>query len=650
MRLVCSILFALVTVLVYGVQQTVFPAKRLEKPPVIDGIVNEAEWAPVPKASGGYDRQTGEPDPFGAEYWLAYDSNFIYIAAKLGDPSPRLIHATEFRQNVSLSGDDYMLFAIDPFSTLGDTNQFEINPRGATNVEIAGGRAAKREWLGEFTAKARITEAGWEVEARIPWSVMRLPSPGIRDLRLTFGHIVNRTGRAYMVDNISGNKSTNFGIWKQVDVPRPVLKRTLKLLPYVYAGGDRSGLIANSGFDLKAPITSGLDFVGSVNPDFRNIENQVLSIDFSYFERLAGESRPFFLEGSDYFRTSEDAPLFASQRIPSFDAGAKIYGKLTENSTLAFLNTIDFTRQGDAAGAFHYNFSSRTNASVAFTDLETRALSNRGSFLSFSHDFAPFGFFLQHEATTDSALGDGHRYNTGLTYSANGLFNDFEYVEISPKFKPRLGFAPENDLKGVTDFAMFDHPVKLGAVDELGFDVGFNSLRTFEHTNYRRSYNGGFSVGFKNGLMFGVDANYREFGGFKDRYGSASLEYPRNDPYRNASLEIVSGNIAGHSYRSILPSVAYRPWRHLQILGSYQRVDHFDVQEQTILSANFDMNQSDSVSGRAIRFNDKTNFYLAFRRTGNRGNEYYLIIGDPNAPTFRASIIIKAVFPVEFRF
>ena len=40
---------------------------------------------------------------------------------------------------------------------------------------------------------------------------------------------------------------------------------------------------------MKTSLTDQIDLVGTINPDFRNVENQVLSVDFSYFERLAGE-------------------------------------------------------------------------------------------------------------------------------------------------------------------------------------------------------------------------------------------------------------------------------------------------------------------------------------------------------------------------
>jgi hypothetical protein len=44
------------------------------------------------------------------------------------------------------------------------------------------------------------------------------------------------------------------------------------------------------------------------------------------------------------------------------------------------------------------------------------------------------------------------------------------------------------------------------------------------------------------------------------------------------------------------------------------------------------------------------NAYIAFRRSGNKGAEYFLIFGDPNARQFQASLILKAVFPVSIRF
>lgn len=635
-------------------QQSVFEGGKTDRAPVIDGVVTPEEWAGFPGVTAGYDEQTGAPVPkeFEQQFWLSYDSKFIYIAARLKDPDPKQIRATEYRTNVSVRGDDFMIFFIDPFGTLSDANQFEINPRGAANLRIAGGRAAKREWLGEIESKGRITDEGWEMEARIPWAIMRLPSPGKRDIRAGFGRVVARTGRAFIADNISSGRINNIGIWKGVDVPQPLTPRSIKLLPYVYGGADENkGAIFNGGLDFKAPLSSALDLVGTANPDFRNIENQVLSLDFSYFERLAEESRPFFLEGQDYFSTSRDAPLFASERIRDFDFGAKTYGKLGENTTIGILNTSDFGNQNSFAGDFQYAFSERTSATVAVTDLERPGLSNLGSFIGFSHGAGAFEFFGQHMTTRDTALGTGHRYNTGFFYNQGGLQSGTEYIEISPEFMPRLGFAPERGFKGFTESAEYVKPVRLGRISELGVGVEAQLLDNYSGGGqYRKRLGANTSTTLRDGTNIKLACQFEEFGGFKDRYFFFSLDKPRGDPYRHWQIDYVTGNIADHSYQSIRPTVSYRPWQHFQVNASYQRVDHSTRQEQTILSANYDINASDAVSGRLISQDGNTNFYLAFRRAGNRGNEYYVILGDPNARSFRTSLIIKIVMPFNLRF
>ena len=98
------------------------------------------------------------------------------------------------------------------------------------------------------------------------------------------------------------------------------------------------------------------------------------------------------------------------------------------------------------------------------------------------------------------------------------------------------------------------------------------------------------------------------------------------------------------------PTVKYRPTQKFQLAASYQSVRHFDYDSQLIFSGNYDINPFDSVAGRIIQHGGDVNGYLAYRRTGNTGNEYYLILGDPNAQRFRPSIIAKAVFPMNLKF
>ncbi|HWD38257.1 MAG TPA: hypothetical protein VG944_05375, partial [Fimbriimonas sp.] len=55
---------------------------RIPTPPTIDGIVHEdGEWKGVPSLEGLVDLGTGEKAPDAATFWIAYDKDYIYVAA-----------------------------------------------------------------------------------------------------------------------------------------------------------------------------------------------------------------------------------------------------------------------------------------------------------------------------------------------------------------------------------------------------------------------------------------------------------------------------------------------------------------------------------------------------------------------------------------
>jgi hypothetical protein len=632
-----------------GFAQRELPAVKVSNPPVIDGTVNEGEWASASVLSGGFDDETGAAPPFEQTFWLAYDERFIYIAARLQDPEPGKILAVETRMNVDIESEDHVIFAIDPFGNLQNLNEFKINARGATELDIAGGRAPKREWIGEILAAGRITEKGWECEARIPWAIMQLPGPGQRTIRADFGRYIQRTGRTYITSNVAGEQTQNITRWLGVQVPAAGTARTLKLLPYGYAGYSRhdSEVIMNSGLDLKTSLSDQLELIGTINPDFRNIENDVLSLDFSYFERLAGESRPFFLEGADFFQTSRDASLFASQRIHNFDTGLKVYGKVGDSTRVAFLNTMNFTHEAAWVANVSHQLRPRESFTIAGSYLEREGMSNGAQFLAYNKGIGNHFLFAQYSTTHDSAIGDGNRFNAGLSYEKDGVEGILEYQQISPDFLPRLGFAPKVGFKGWSGNLNWTIPHPSGPIRETGIGISARDEDDWEGRPFLRGVGMEAGVGLRNNFAAEFSAGYEEFEGFKDRQFQFELAYPYNDPYRRLGASYEWGNVAGEDFRLVGLDLRYRPLQRLQIRVSHEELWHVEHEKQSILSLNYELNAFDSVSSRLIRRDDDINVYFAWRRAGNRGVEYYLILGDPNARSFRESIILKAVVPFQ---
>ena len=127
------------------------PGIKLPKAPKIDGVLAPGEWPDGARGEGFKDKGTGTVSDEKAEFWIGYDDRHVYFSAR-AMTNPTKIVAEEYRQNVNLQGNDSFLLALDGLSSGQDFDVFTINAQGATNLRLAGGRAAKTEWLGDFEA------------------------------------------------------------------------------------------------------------------------------------------------------------------------------------------------------------------------------------------------------------------------------------------------------------------------------------------------------------------------------------------------------------------------------------------------------------------------------------------------------------------
>jgi hypothetical protein len=622
------------------------PGFHVLKPPVIDGVIQAAEWAEVPSASGSIDSQTGEKAPEPLQFWLAYDANFVYFAARLSDHEPKSIHAMQYQTNVGLAGDDSVELDLDLGGSLSGFNSFRVNPRGATSIALSGGRAVKREWTGDFVAAARITTDGWEAEARIPWQLMPLPSAGVRDVRFNVSRFFARMQREYSFVYTGAGHSQDTPYWQGIPIPKTLQERTLKLLPYGYVGYDskvKGSTVFNSGLDMKTELTDKINFVGSINPDFRNIENQILSIDFSRFERLAGESRPFFQEGRQYISSA----LFASQRIKRFDVGVNTYGRIGDKMSFGVIDTLGIRKENDFVTSFTYAPTPNDNIRGTVTSLLRDGVDNSAYLARYSKQIGPYNVFLRTMGSKDKLLGGGQNEDATFSYSMHEWNASLGYDWVSPNFRPRLGFFPEVDYKGPSYFVGYDKPWKHGALAEFQINVTGLDYTHVHGDPYRRNLDFGGQVALRNGISANFDTFRERFEGEDDHTYTLGLTYPRDNLYRNVSLQYQWGELALVPYTNLAASLAYRFNQQFQTNLSYQKVKHGESEDQLVFTASYDLGHNRTVSGRIVKQNNATNGFVSFSRSGNRGAEYYLIIGDPNADKFRTSVILKVVIPFE---
>lgn len=622
------------------------PGVKLATPPKIDGTIDPAEWGGVTPSEGMFSASDGVQGPFKTEYLLAYDDKYIYFAGRAFDDNPKGIFATEYRQNTSISSDDFLGVAIDPTLSLGDFNQFAINARGATSLSLSGGRALKREWLGEFLAAGRITETGYEVEAAIPWALIKVPGAGVRNLAIQFSRNFPRQGKTFVYRYIPPGQSQLSPYWTEVQVPQPKSERDIKLLPYVYMGYDPdTDEVVNSGFDLKTKLNDNIDFIGTVNPDFRNIENSILSLDFSRFERIASETRPFFLEGSRYWGSS----IFLSQRIGEFDAGFNINGRINSKTNFGFLHTADFGNRYDVVGQISHNTDPNTEWRLATTFLSKDGLDNSTYLLRVFKSMGPYWTFLRQMGSYDSKIGDGIQQDFQFGYSLPNWNFSANYAYSQPKFAPRLGFVNETDIKGMSYYGSYNYSFKKGPIQDVGVESNYDEYDDVGGDFHRRQLSGAASFALRNRLFLSVNWQHGRYETDEDRLMAYNFSYPNGNRKTSIGLGFANGRLASHSYKTYAVAGTWQLTPLVSLNGRYQRLEHFEHGNLAILGINMDINKLDTVSGRIVRRDKSTSGYVSFRRSGNRGIEYYLIYGDPQSEKFRGSLILKAAIPVEIK-
>jgi hypothetical protein len=625
-----------------------FPAVRVEEPPVIDGTVAQEEWAFAEPLENFFDGSTQEPAPDQATLYLAYDDEFIYLAGRLFS-DPGQLTAEEYQKNVGIRGDDEITFEIDPFGSLAGFNRFSVNPRGATSIGITGGRAAKSEWIGRFDAESSITEDGWEFEARIPWAIMSLPGPGMRNMRFNLDWYISRYDRRYTFRYVGNDRAGEIPVWLGVDFPRIEKARTINLLPFSYFGfseDEPDEWIINSGLDLKTGLTDRIELVGTVNPDFRNIEGDILDLSFSNFERLAGEARPFFQEGAGFLDDTFGSTLFASQRIDQFDTGLNSYGYIDDRTAFGALTTVDFGEEQSTVATL-VREEDYAEIGFQYVGWDKPGEVNRAMGTRAEWDIGNWELDGRTMFTDDQVRGSGWSNRIGFNHGGGGFYVGSGYSETSPDFFPRIGFAPRTDRRGYYVYSGWSRFHPRGTFQSTRIDVDADYFETFDGDLFSKEFEVSAGVNLRNGLEFDVGSSWENFQGSPDRLHSFNVGYPNNSPYRNVRLGYSFGDLAGEEFRRYSASASYRLFPRSELGVRYDAVSHF--QERDLLIVNFSQDLGDyrSLGGRVVRRNDDWNFYVSYNRSGTEGIEYFVILGDPNARSFTESLIFKVVAPIS---
>jgi len=323
----------------------------------VDGRLDEPLWQEALRID--IDIETQPRENVQAEIvttaFLVESGNSLFVAFDARDPDPSKIRAF-LRDRDTAYNDDFVGIVIDSYNDERRAFQFFSNPLGSqmdmTNDDI--NRREDDSWNAIWDSAGRITEDGYVVEMEIPLSQLRFQKVagkqtwGIdvlrmypRDNRIRIGsNPMDREVNCYLcqIEKIQGFDDVDPG-------------RDLEIVPTVTASkidtrddpvtdplvsGDVESEV---GLSVRWGITPDLTANLAVNPDFSQVEADVAQLDVNnQFALFFPERRPFFLEGSDYFRTPIQAVFTRTVADPTL--GGKITGK-RGNNTFGFYTADD---------------------------------------------------------------------------------------------------------------------------------------------------------------------------------------------------------------------------------------------------------------------------------------------------------------------
>lgn len=336
-------------------------ATRLASPPVIDGAIGEGEWASVPVLELNFQTQPGDNAVATerTEVRVAYDRDHLYLAIGALDSDPAAIRARVTRRD-DIAGDDTITVLLDTYDDRRRAYVFAFNPLGIqSDGQYTEGTATgrnfdnniNRTWDGVLSSRGQVNDAGYVVEAAIPFTTLRYaggddPRWGLHIQRWIARKAENTSWRPISRD--AASLLTQMGVLTGLrDIGGgPTIEAIPSLTSALTGQRHEDGRLDHAtdvapGLTANWAMTPNATMLVAINPDFSQIEADVPQIEVNQrFPINYPEKRPFFLEGDQYFRSPGALGFLTTRQIVDPDWGAKLTTKMGRN-TLAALVTAD---------------------------------------------------------------------------------------------------------------------------------------------------------------------------------------------------------------------------------------------------------------------------------------------------------------------
>ncbi|HEV8660681.1 MAG TPA: DUF5916 domain-containing protein [Thermoanaerobaculia bacterium] len=521
---------------------------RANGPIAIDGDLSDSGWQGAVRLDKWYETNVtdnGEPKVKNVGY-LTYDSRFLYAAFELFDDPKQIRSPYNDRDHIGGNTDDYAGIILDTRNDKRSAVLLLANARGIQYDAVSDDSTGEDSAPDFFwDAATKITDKGWILEMRVPFSSLRYDNPNPTEWGIMLYRNWPRDRRYQMFTNKLPRGSNCFICNRSPLVGLQGLPGGGHLVTAPYAtareiGETRDGLgtpfvnrpaAGDGGLDVKWTPNADTAIDATLNPDFSQIESDVAVISTN--ERFAiflPEKRPFFLEGVELLKTPIQAVYTRTITSPRW--GARSTGKSGSNAYTILVTQdrgggdvilpsplgSDFAQQKFSSTALIGRF--KRNIKKSFVSFLVTTRENTGG--SYNRVFGPdFEWRIgDHETITGQVLlsRSATPDRPDLTGEWNGqklsshavdfwwshqtkTFDFFtEYRDFGDQFRADNGFIPQVGFR--SNYAEGGYTFR-----PKGF---FSRIRTFAFGEYDALQNG--SMLYRLGTIgFGADGKFRSF-------------------------------------------------------------------------------------------------------------------------------------------
>jgi hypothetical protein len=531
-------------------------AQRIQNELTIDGELSEKEWLTAPEAHSFTQLQPypGNESRKRTEVRMLYDDNAVYISAICFDNPDSVSKVLSIRDDYNPNLDIFGVY-LDTYNDDQNGFYFGVTSRGVQiDAKIQGSN-----YIGElnlaWSSATALTEKGWVLEIRIPYSAIRFPNTEIQKWGINFSREISRYRENSTWVKVNPDLE-NFLIENGEVIGIKGIKPPLRLalMPYVSSYLDRIpkgdgtfGLTRslNGGMDIKYGVNEAFTLDVTLVPDFGQVvfDQQVLNL--SPFEVQFNENRQFFTEGTELFNK---AGLFYSRRIgiqspynvistmlgpdeylKDVPTGSKLYnatklsGRMSNGLGIGVFNAVNAAQYGTAVNydsgmereilispltnynVFVLDQNLRNNSSVTFTNT---SVLRTGSFydanvsgLNFNANTKNNKFNFNGKTTVSVQRSEnskiGYNYNFNFGKQRGTWVYGVGYLEESDKFDPNdLGFNYNNNKRILeVSGAYRNFKPKWKELTKVILSASVSSMRLYAPNNYIGTYsNFGFVV------------------------------------------------------------------------------------------------------------------------------------------------------------